>query len=141
MSFRPFNPFVPPPQNRPQQQQVDNKGRPIDPRKEQRRKVMRFLFHPELGSGFEGLKDTHMLFVRLVSNIFLQTGVIDAAYPGIADPTKLSFLSLMKYAANSLEFTREGMPRVLMFGAFIASILAVLMAMALFAAHLFGAAK
>jgi hypothetical protein len=140
MSFKPFNPFVPPPQNRPQQP-VDNKGRPVDPRKEQRRKIMRFLFHPELGSGFDGLKETHGLFLRLVSNVFLQTGVIDAAYPGIADPKKLSFVSLMQYAYNNLEFTREGMPRALMFGAFIASLLAVLMAMILFAAHLLGAAK
>jgi hypothetical protein len=141
MSYRPFNPFVPPPQNRPVRPQVDDKGRPIDPRKEQRSKVMRFLFHPELGSGFEGLKETHVLFLRLVCNIFLQTGVIDAAYPGIADPKRLSFIGLMQYAANSLQFTREGMPRVLMFGAFIASILAVLLSMILFIVHLVGMAK
>src|SRR5262245_35056044 len=118
MSFRPFNPFVPPPENRP----TSASGKkPVDPHKEDRRKVMRFLFHPELGSGLQGMKETHGLFLRLVCNIFLQTGMVDAAYPGIADPKKLSLASLLKYAYEHLEFTREGMPRVLMFGAFIAS--------------------
>jgi hypothetical protein len=138
MSFRPFNPFVPPPPDRPRNSRVDSNGRPIDPQKEQRPSVMRFLLHPELGSGLSELRDTHGLFLRLVCNIFLQTGVIDAAYPGIADPRKLSLIGLLSYAASNLQFTREGMPRVLMFGAFIASLIAVVLSMLLFTVHLLG---
>lgn len=76
MSFTPFNPFQPPPPRQNYRQPeplVDKKGRPIDPRKQRLREVMRFLFNPELGSGLEGLKETHGMFLRLVSNIFLQT--------------------------------------------------------------------
>jgi hypothetical protein len=93
MSFRPFNPFVPPPPDRPRNSRVDSNGRPIDPQKEQR---------------------------------------------PIADPRKLSLIGLLSYAASNLQFTREGMPRVLMFGAFIASLIAVVLSMLLFTVHLLG---
>jgi hypothetical protein len=123
------------------QPQLDKKGRPVDPKKEERRKVLRFLFNPELGSGFHSMRESHTMFLRLVCNIFLQTGIIDAAYPGISDPRRLTFMSLMTYAASNLEFTREGMPRVLMFGAFIASLGAMGLAILVFVIHLLGPAK
>src|SRR4051812_10919545 len=103
MSYKPFNPFVPPP--RPQRREepvVDKKGRPIDPIKAQRNKVARFLINPELGSGFQDMKQTHGMFLRLVSNIFLQVGLIDAAYPGISDEKKLTLRSLLTYAYRNL---------------------------------------
>ncbi|MBI3418649.1 MAG: hypothetical protein HY053_00740 [Proteobacteria bacterium] len=147
MSFTPFNPFQPPPPQRPnfiQQPQpplVDKKGRPIDPRTQKRREIMRFLLNPELGSGLEGLHETHGMFLRLICNIFLQTGVIDAAYPGIADPKQLTLLSLLHYAASHLEFTQEGMPRVLMFGAFVASLLAMVLTVIFFIVHVLSVTK
>ena len=100
--------------------------------KMQRKQVMRFLFNPEVGQSFEGLKETHGLFLRLVANVFLQTGLVDAAYPGFRDASALTLPSLLRYAYAQLEFTREGLPRVLLFGAFVGSLVAVVLAMIVF---------
>jgi hypothetical protein len=140
MSFKPFNPFVPPPQQKREEPLVvDKKGRPVDPIKAQRRKIARFLINPELGSGFQDMKQTHGLFLRLVCNVFLQIGLIDAAYPGISDEKKLNLRTMLIYAYNNLEYTREGMPRVLMFYSFIFSIAAMALAIMVFAIQLTGA--
>jgi hypothetical protein len=141
MSYKPFNPFVPPPQ--PQKPKrgpefFDKQGKPIDPKKAERRKITRFLLNPEIGAGIQDMKATHGLFLRLVCNIFLQVGLIDAAYPGIADERKLGLRSLITYAFRNLEYTREGMPRVLMFYSFLASIAAMGFAFVIFMLHVMG---
>lgn len=137
MSYKPFNPFAPPPRPADRAKPaVDKKGNPIDPKKLQRKKITRFLLNPELGSGLQDMRETHGLFLRLVANIFLQTGLIDAAYPGISDERHLTLRSMLVYAYNGLEYTREGMPRVLMFYSFIASIAAMGFAILIFALHL-----
>ncbi len=141
MSFDPFNPFTQPPR-RPQNSRPGTaQGRPQQPspkdlkaqKKEQRSKVMRYMFNPELGSSLEGIKETHGHFMRLIANIFLQTGLIDAAYPGLRDPKQLKLLTLIETAYRGLEYTREGMPRVLLFAAFVGSLAAVVLAVLIFA--------
>ncbi len=141
MSFKPFNPFSAPPEQKPGAPRFDKKGRPIDPAKERARQIRSFLFKPDLTSGLQDLRETHGLFLRIISNVFLQTGLIDAAYPGIADPKKLSLVSLLRYAGSQLEFTREGMPRVLMYFAFVGSLAAVALSILIFALHLMSAHK
>lgn len=139
MSFDPFNPFTQN-QRRPPNRGTGAASRPQQPnpkdakaqKKAQRSKVMRYMFNPELGSSLEGIKETHGMFMRLVANIFLQTGLIDATYPGLRDPKQLKLLTLIETAYRGLEYTREGMPRVLLFGAFVGSLAAVVLAVLIF---------
>lgn len=145
MSFDPFNPFTQPPR-RPQngaqmgarnagQKPGNNKGTKAEA-KAKRSKVLRFMFNPEFGSSFEGFKEAHGLFLRLVANVFLQAGLIDATYPGLSDPQQLKLKTLLETAYRDLQYTREGMPRVLLFYAFVGSMAAVVISLLIFLAHI-----
>lgn len=136
-----FDPFNQKP-NRPQPPIAGSKipQTPQD-KKMQRKQVMRFLFNPELGSSFEGMAQTHSMFLRLMANIFLQTGLIDASFRGFTDPTAMGLASLMREAYKNLEFTKEGLPKVLLFGAFVGSLAAVVLSAILFALALAGHPK
>lgn len=93
--------------------------------KSQRNKVLRFMFNPEIGDDLRNMRGQHEHFLKLIANIFLQTGLIDAAYPGFTDPSQLTLRSLILEAYHNLRFTREGLPQVLLFGAFIGSLVVV----------------
>jgi hypothetical protein len=139
MSFSPFNPFTQPPPRRPQQRPTAGvkQKNPKDAGKEKHGQVLRFLFNPELGQGFESLHQTHGMFLRLIANVFLQTGLIDATYEGLRDPQKLKLVTLIETAYHGLEYTRLGMPRVLLFASFVGSLFAVALSILIFALSLF----
>lgn len=93
--------------------------------KSQTSKILRFMFNPELGEDIKNLRGSHGQFLKLISNLFLQTGLIDASYPGFADPNQMGLKSLMETAYRNLRFTREGLPQVLLFFAFAGSLVVV----------------
>lgn len=125
-NFDPFNQQ----QNRPRAGTPT--GKPADDKKKKRNQVLRFMFHPELGNSFHEVTEGHVHFVRLIGNLFLQTGLVDATYPGFSDPAQMKLVTLIRTAYNNLEFTREGLPRVLLFAAFVGSMAAVIVAVLLF---------
>lgn len=129
MQGRNFDPF----NQHPQRPIRPLAGRPIahDAQNEkiQRKDVMRFLFNPELGSGLQSLNQTHQLFLKLIANLFLQTGLVDATYVGFRDPSRLSLITLVYTAYRGLELTREGIPRVLLFASFVGSMVAVVLSL------------
>ncbi len=100
--------------------------------KSQTSKVLRFMFNPELGEDIKNMRSSHGQFLKLISNIFLQTGLIDASYPGLADPNRLGLKSLMETAYRNLRFTREGLPQVLLFFAFAGSLVVVALSILFF---------
>ncbi len=93
--------------------------------KSQTSKILRYMFNPEFGEDIKNMRGSHGHFLKLICNIFLQTGLIDAAYPGLADPSQMGLKSLMEYAYRNLRFTREGLPQVLLFFAFAGSLVVV----------------
>jgi hypothetical protein len=112
-------------------------GRPVDDpdkaaAKDKRRKVLRYMFNPEIGQDFRNFNESHTYFVRFIANLFLQTGLVDASYPGFADREQMKLITLIEAAYRNLEFTREGMPRVLLFAAFVGSFVSVALAIVLF---------
>jgi hypothetical protein len=128
-NFDPFNQKPPGPRF--------DAGRVGDKQKKgESRKVLRYMFNPEIGESLKQVGETHSLFLKLVANVFLQTGLIDAAYPGLADPRQLKFHSLVMYAWGNLQFTREGAPQVLLFSAFMGTFVAVALAVLFVIAHL-----
>ena len=136
MSFSPFNPFTTPPQRGPQRNAAGVKQPPKTEKeiaRDKRKQALRFMFNPELGQSFDSMKYSHSLFMSLIANVFLQTGLIDATYPGLREPSQLKLTTLLQTAYHGLEFTREGMPRVLLFGSFVASLAAVVFAIFIFA--------
>lgn len=132
MLGRNFDPFNQQPQNLHRPLAGTRIPSPGDDKREQRKQVMRFLFHPELGQGFQSLTGTHKMFVKLVANLFLQTGLVDATYPGFRDPQQLGIISLIITAYRGLEFNEAGMPRVLLFVAFVGSLFTVVFSLAIF---------
>lgn len=106
----------------------DEQGKP----KKKRNEVLNFMFNPEIGESFKGVSEGHEHFVRLIANLFLQTGLIDASYPGFADPRQMKIITIMYMAYRNLEFTRDGLPRVLLFAAFVGSLFAVAISIILF---------
>lgn len=134
MSFQPFNPFSQPQKQKPQGPVAGTKkaASPKEEARAKRNQVLRFMFNPELGQGFQSMRETHQVFLGLVANVFLQTGLIDATYPGLRDPAQLKLATLLKAAHASLEYTREGMPRVMLYYAFVGSMVAVVLSIFIF---------
>ncbi len=93
--------------------------------KSQTGKILRFMFNPELGEDLKNMRGQHGHFLKLISNLFLQTGLVDASYIGFVDPNQLGLISLIKEARKNLRFTREGLPQVLLFFAFVGSLAVV----------------
>lgn len=110
-------------------------GIPNEPNGKQRSqtsKILRFMFNPELGEDIKNMRGSHDQFLKLISNLFLQTGLIDASYPGFADPNQMGLKSLMETAYRNLRFTREGLPQVLLFFAFAGSLVVVALSIVFF---------
>lgn len=133
MSFQPFNPFSQPQKQKPQGPVAGTKvGGTKEEARAKRNKVLRFMFNPELGQGFDSMRETHLVFLGLVANIFLQTGLIDATYPGLRDPKQLKLATLIRTAHEGLQYTRDGMPRVMLFYSFVGSMVAVVLSILVF---------
>lgn len=129
-NFDPFN-------QRPSQQQQRPiagvpMGEPNQGNKKQGSKILRFMFNPEIGEDFKNLRQNHTHFLQLISNIFLQTGLIDAAYPGFTDPNKMGLRSLLEEAYRNLRFTKEGIPQILLFFSFVGSLIVIGMSLLFF---------
>jgi hypothetical protein len=118
--------------------QLGNKQRPLagtpqdGGKKATRNKVLRYMFNPELGEDFKNFSQNHTQFLKLVANIFLQTGLIDASYLGFTDPSQLGLKSLLETAYRNLRFTRDGMPQVLLYFAFVGSLVVVALSIVFF---------
>lgn len=122
-NFNPFNQKPPGPQM--------TAGDPVGPEEKGKRrgKVLRYMFNPEFGQSFRQIGETHGIFLELLANIFLQTRLIDASYPGLADKRQLKLLTMVTTAWKRLEFTQAGAPQVLLFFAFVGSFAAVVLAL------------
>jgi len=88
-------------------------------------KILRFMFNPELGEDLKSMRGQHSHFLKLISNLFLQTGLIDASYIGFIDPNQMGLISLIQEAHKNLRYTREGLPQLLLFWAFVGSLIVV----------------
>lgn len=102
-------------------------GRPTGKQKEstQTGKILRFMFNPELGEDLKSMRGQHSHFLKLIANLFLQTGLIDASYIGFIDPNQMGLVSLIQEAHKNLRYTREGLPQLLLFWAFVGSLIVV----------------
>ncbi|NDE91455.1 MAG: hypothetical protein EB059_10050 [Alphaproteobacteria bacterium] len=122
-NFDPFN------------QQRPLAGRPMEKNgkeKTQTGKVLRYMFNPEIGDDIKNFRQNHTHFLRLITNIFLQTGLIDASYRGLANPDRYGLKELLVHAYRNLRFTREGLPQVLLYFAFVGSLVVVALSIVFF---------
>jgi len=110
----------------------------VDPRKARRRQVLRFLFHPELGTSFNSMAVSHGMFVRLVTTLFIQAELLPPGYGSGLELQQLKLLPLLAEAYRNLEFSRKGLPKVLFFAAFIGSIGVAVLSVVLFLLALLG---
>lgn len=125
-----FDPF-----NQQQNQQRPIAGTPINnpmDGKKTRGKILRFMFNPEFGEDIRNMRQNHTHFLKLVTNIFLQTGLIDASYQGLRDNSQLGLRSLVETAFKNLQFTKEGLPQVLLFFTFVGSMAVIVMCLLFF---------
>ncbi len=100
--------------------------------KTQTGKILRYMFNPELGEDIRNMRGQHGHFLKLITNLFLQTGLIDATYIGLADPSRMGLISLIEEAYKNLRFTREGLPQVLLFATFVGSLAVVALSIVFF---------
>ncbi len=93
--------------------------------KSQTGKILRFMFNPEFGEDIKNMGGQHSHFLKLITNLFLQTGLIDATYIGLVDPNRMGLVSLIKEAHKNLRYTRDGLPQLLLFYSFVGSLVVV----------------
>jgi hypothetical protein len=105
-----------------------------DAARKKRSEVLRYMFNPEFGENLKSMHETHSYFVKFLAALFLQTGLIDAGYPGFADPRQMKLVTMIRSAYRGLRYTREGLPQVLLFYAFAGSFVSVMLALLLFVA-------
>ena len=98
----------------------------------QTNKILRFMFNPEIGEDLKSMRGQHSHFLKLIANLFLQTGLIDASYIGFIDPSQMGLVSIIQEAHKNLRYTREGLPQVLLFFAFVGSLAVVALSVVFF---------
>ena len=109
-----------------------------------RRSIFGTLFNPEIGVSLRPLSENATAFTHLLALIFASNGLFPKNHPALlgVEGARLSLSGIFETAWRDLSFTKEGLPKVILFfavtGTLIFSILAVitfLLFMALGSAH------
>ncbi|MDR3424352.1 MAG: DotA/TraY family protein [Alphaproteobacteria bacterium] len=92
-----------------------------------RRSVFGSLFNPHLGESLSPIGQSFSLFVRIIAMIFAMNGLFPKDHPALNtdDNAPLSLSYVLRAAWGELSFTREGLPKVLLFSA-VSSALALI---------------
>ncbi len=111
-----------------------------------KRSVLGFLFKPQLGPALTPMRDTTRIFVHLVAGVFSLYGLFPKTHPALRDETlRLPLQEVIGTAWNSLEFTRDGLSKVIVFFAVVgmmafSALMAVSAVFGLFIGHAHAAA-
>jgi conjugal transfer/type IV secretion protein DotA/TraY len=84
--------------------------------KANKRSVLGLLFNPQLGPALTPMRDTTRVFLHLVAMVFSMYGMFPKNHPALKDENaQLSLFLILSTAWRSLEFSREGLSKVLIF--------------------------
>ena len=92
-----------------------------------RRSAFSLIFKPDFGSSIRPIGEAGAVFVRLIAMIFLMNGLVPKNHPDLKSNAEnnLSLSKILSIAWVGLSFTKEGLPKVLLFFAVIGAILLI----------------
>lgn len=103
--------------------------------KPQKRSTLGFLFNPDLGSDIRPLRQSFGMFPRLLASIFAINGLFPRNHPAVLGDANASLTlgEVLGTAWANLSFTRQGLPKILLFfavvGCVVSSVLLILTAL------------
>ncbi len=81
-----------------------------------KRSTLGFLFNPDISGSIRPVGEVIGMFVRLIAMIFAMNGLFPRQHPALQNTKiKLTMGEVIATAYNGLSFTREGLPKVLLF--------------------------
>ncbi|MDE1901949.1 MAG: DotA/TraY family protein [Alphaproteobacteria bacterium] len=103
--------------------------------KPKKQSVFGLLFNPHLGDSIRPAGEALGMFVTMVAMIFAMNGLFPKDHPGLKGGGRLRLEEVLRTAWGDLSFTRDGMPKVLLFfavsGGIVLSILSIITALAM----------
>jgi len=85
--------------------------------KTKKRSTLGFLFNPRFGDDIKPLGESIKMFVRLIAMIFASNGLFPKNHPALLGDlnVRLTMAEVIATAYQNVSFTREGMPKALIF--------------------------
>ncbi|MDE2029447.1 MAG: DotA/TraY family protein [Alphaproteobacteria bacterium] len=88
--------------------------------KPKKRSLFGLLFNPHLGASVSPLRESTKIFTQLLASVFAIYGLFPKDHPALRDQNaRLPFFSVIRTAWQNVEFTREGLPRAIIFFAVV----------------------
>src|ERR1700722_1467933 len=103
------------------------------------RKTIGMLVNPHLGSTVQALRETTNVFLHLLAQVFASQGMFPLDHPALRDVpgARLKLGEILGAAWNSITFTKQAIPQILLFMAVIASLGFSVLAVAVFLLTMF----
>ena len=91
-----------------------------DAPKAAKRSIFGLLFNPQLGPAFSPMRESTRIFLHLLAGVFSIYKLLPKDYPGLNDPeAHLTLSDIIASAWQNVRFTREGLPRAIIFFAVV----------------------
>ncbi len=106
-----------------------------EPAAPKRPSILGTMFNPRIGDSLRPLGETTSVFVQLIAMVFAMNGLFPKNHPALlgVEGARLNLSEIFGTAWNSLSFTKEGLPKVILFfavtGTMIFSVLSVITAL------------
>jgi len=116
---------------------VSKATRPVKPSTVAGR-TAKFIFTPEIGRSFEGVKFAWHLLVNLIAQIYAGVGLIDKDHPSLnlRNASQYRLQDIVKIAYRSLKWEREQVPQIIIFFAVLAFLFFIALSMVTFVMNL-----
>lgn len=90
---------------------------PKNPAEPKRRSILGTLFNPDIGASLRPLGETTSVFVQLIAMVFAMNGLFPKNHPALQNVggARLTFSEIFSTAWNDLSFTKQGLPKVILF--------------------------
>ncbi len=109
-----------------------------------KRSLLGFLFNPDFGSDIRPIRQNFAMFLRMIAVIFASSGLFPKNHPALTgalppdDPrARLTLMYIINMGWNSFSFTKEDLPKAVMFCAFVGALAFSVMAFFMIAMSLF----
>ncbi len=112
-----------------------------DAPKAAKRSIFGLLFNPQLGPAFSPLRESTRIFLHLLAGVFSIYKLLPKDYPGLNDSeAHLTLSDIIASAWQNVRFTREGLPRAIIFFAVVgvmavSAIVAISAILSMFVGH------
>ena len=88
----------------------------------ERRSVLGTMFNPRVGESIRPIGESFTIFVNLIALVFAMNGLFPKNHPALTnepDAPRLHLMDVIRTAWDGLSFTKQGLPKVLLFVAVI----------------------